>query len=135
MAATAVACILVAGAVRAVLPSDAFSVAWTHSVQRSQWEERYRVLTGGLVLEEARVEGSGAGMEAGTDAVLRDGWWTWAPRQNLRSITLTVSSYAGDYRICTAARCTALRELVGPTPEGTAVEITSCAPGVSAPEH
>jgi hypothetical protein len=126
MAVAAVACILIAGAVRAVLPGDTFTVAWAHSVQRSQWEERYRVLPDALVLDEARVQGSGAGMEAGEHAVLRDGWWTWQPRQRFPSITLTVSSFTGDYRICTVARCAALRELAGTTTEGAAVEIAPC---------
>ncbi len=126
MAIAALACILVAGAVRAVLPGDTFTVAWTHSVQRSQWEERYRVLPEAMVLDEARVQGSGAGMEAGEHAVLRDGWWTWQPRQRLSAITLTVSSFTADYRICTAEGCTALRDLAGTTTEGEAVEIAPC---------
>ncbi|MEZ5450817.1 MAG: DUF1850 domain-containing protein [Thiolinea sp.] len=33
----------------------------------------------GLQLLQARVKGSGAGMEPGDDAVLKDGWWVWQP--------------------------------------------------------
>lgn len=127
-----VLCVLVAGVVRATLPGDAMTVSWTHSVQRTQWEERYRLSEGGLVLEEARVQGSGAGMEAGENAVRRDGWWTWQPQLNLPAVTLTRSSYAGDYTICSASACTTLAQLAGPTAEGAAVVIAPC-PGVAAP--
>ncbi len=36
-------CILVAGVVRATLPGQEFTLAWDHSVQKTRWEERYRV--------------------------------------------------------------------------------------------
>ncbi|MEP7208224.1 MAG: DUF1850 domain-containing protein [Casimicrobiaceae bacterium] len=121
-----VLCVLVAGAVRATLPGDAMTVSWTHSVQRTQWEEHYRLSEGGIVLEQARVQGSGAGMEAGEHAVRRDGWWTWQPQLRLYAVTLTRSSYAGDYTICSAAGCTTLAQLTGPTAEGAAVVIAPC---------
>jgi hypothetical protein len=70
-------CLVVAGVVRATLPDSGFTLAWEHSVQKTRWEERYRVDDGGLVLAEARVQGSGAGMEPPPGAVLRNGWWTW----------------------------------------------------------
>jgi len=119
-------CILVAGAVRSVLPADAFSLAWTHSVQRSRWEEHYRVRDGMLDLDQARVQGSGAGMEPGDDAVRRDGWWTWHPRRRLPAITLTASPYAADYTLCTVLGCATLGTLTGPVGNGTAVVIEPC---------
>lgn len=122
-----VLCVLIAGTVRATLPGDAFSIAWTHSVQRTQWEEHYRLRDGVIVLDEARVQGSGAGMEAGDDAVRRDGWWTWHPQLRLPALNLTQSSYAGDYTICSVDGCTALARLAGPAAEGAAVVIAPCA--------
>lgn len=73
MAAHAV-CLIVAGALRAMVPADDFSLGWQHSVRKTRWEERYRVEDQTLLLFEARVQGSGAGMEAGNGAVLRNGW-------------------------------------------------------------
>ncbi len=119
-------CILVAGVTRSVLPADAFSLAWTHSVERTRWEEHYRVRDGVLELDEARVQGSGAGMEPGDDAVRRDGWWIWHPGRRLPAITLTASTYAADYTLCTVKGCTTLGALTGAVRNGAAVVIAPC---------
>ena len=55
------ACLLIAGALRAIVPAQEFTVAWTHSVQKTRWEERYRVDGDALRLTEARIQSSGAG--------------------------------------------------------------------------
>lgn len=119
-------CLAIAGVLRTTLPGDTFTLAWSHSVQHSEWQEDYRATPTGLVLEEARVQGSGAGMEPAADAVLREGWWRWHPRRSLPFLTLTVSSFTSDYRICTAAGCRELRSLVGPFDDGAAVTISPC---------
>jgi hypothetical protein len=126
------ACLFVSGALRATIPASEFSVAWIHSVARTRWEERYRVEDGALRLVVARVQGSGAGMEPGADAVLRDGWWTWTPRiAPLREVRLTLSSYTQGYDLCWRDRCQTLRSLVGPPAgpalaDGTSVELRAC---------
>lgn len=112
MAAHAV-CLFVAGVLRATVPADDFMLAWQHSVQKTQWEERYAVEDEGLRLFEARVQGSGAGMEAGDAAVLRNGWWTWQPDIRIAALILSASHYTPDYLICTARRCQTLRDIVG----------------------
>jgi hypothetical protein len=66
-------CLLVAGALRAMLPTTEFTLAWTHSVQKTRWEERYRVAGSDLQLVEARIQSSGAGMDPPPQARLRDG--------------------------------------------------------------
>ena len=66
-------CMGLAGAVWAQLPVAEFTLAWDHSVEKVRWEEDYRVTAAGLLLGEARVRGSGAGMEPPANAVLRDG--------------------------------------------------------------
>ena len=53
----------------------AFTLAWNHTIEKIRWEEDYRVTPDGLLLGEARVKGSGAGMEIPDDAELRDGAW------------------------------------------------------------
>jgi hypothetical protein len=125
-----VACLLVAGALRAVVPAQDFTVAWTHSVQKTRWEERYRVDGERLRLVEARIQGSGAGMDPPPDAVFRDGWWTWQPAlPALPELRLTLSSYTRGYDLCWDGRCHSLRRLVSSAaryPDGSVVQVKPC---------
>jgi hypothetical protein len=54
---------LAAGALVVALGGDEITLRWRHSVQKTLWEEVWRDTPGGLRLIEARVEGSGAGMD------------------------------------------------------------------------
>ncbi|MEO8305053.1 MAG: DUF1850 domain-containing protein [Betaproteobacteria bacterium] len=121
-------CLIVAGVVRATLPHAEFTLAWDHSVEKTRWEERYRPEGTALVLVEARVKGSGAGMEPPPEAMLRNGWWTWAPHTTFAELRLTRSSYARDYTVCGGGRCSELGRLVGPTRQGEVVVFKSCMP-------
>lgn len=121
-------CLLVAGVVRATLPASEFTLAWTHSVQKTRWEERYRFDGNGLLLVEARVESSGAGMEPPPEARLVDGFWTWRPRRHLPALRITRSGYTADYRLCWNGGCRELGSMIGATPEGTVVDVAPCAP-------
>ncbi|HSC23767.1 MAG TPA: DUF1850 domain-containing protein [Casimicrobiaceae bacterium] len=133
------ACLFVAGALRVVVPAHDFTVAWMHSVARTAWEEHYRVEGSGLRLVQARIQGSGAGMEPPPDAQFREGWWTWRPSlAPLPEIRLTLSSFTRDYDLCWDGRCRRLSRLVAPRhsharakdppiAEGTVVEIRACA--------
>ena len=62
-------CLGLAGVVWASLPLQQFTLAWQHSIEKTRWEEDYRVTSSGLVLGEARVRGNGAGMEIPDGAV------------------------------------------------------------------
>lgn len=122
-------CLGLAGAVWASLPVPVFTLAWTHTIERIRWEEDYRVTPEGLLLGEARVRGSGAGMEIPDGAVLEDGSWRYRralpPLQPLR---LGRTPEAGDYQLCFDGRCHALAEWLGPPQaERPAVELWSCA--------
>ena len=120
-------CIIVAGVLRATLPASEFTLAWVHSVQKSRWEERYRVARDGLTLVGARVEGSGAGMEPPPEATLHDGWWSWAPMTTVAELRLTESRYAADYTLCWRDRCQTLAELAGHTGQAAVVTLRPCA--------
>ncbi len=105
---------LVAGVLRASVPATEFTLEWKHSVQQTQWLESYRIERGMLVLVEARVEGSGAGMEPGANARFDGRGWVWQPAgAPLRSIDLAHSTFGGDYQLCSDARCSTLRDLTG----------------------
>ena len=67
------------GARTVVIAATAFTLSWTHTVELVAWEEDWLVTADGLEIVEARVKGSGAGMEPPEGAVLRDGWWHYAP--------------------------------------------------------
>ncbi len=119
-------CLLVAGAIVATLPDRTFTLAWTHSVEKTRWSERYRVEGNALRLTEASVEGSGAGMEPAPDAALRDGVWQWRTDQSVTELVLRRSPFAPDYTICSAGACRELGALVGPRTDDAIVIVRPC---------
>ena len=107
-------CVLLDG-VRTLHAVSVFTLAWTHSVEHVRWEESWRVGEAGLVIEEARVRGSGAGMEPGEDAVFDGHWWRWRPSLPAQTEILLARSGAtgGQWQLCTANGCTTLPETPG----------------------
>jgi len=99
-------CIL-AGGKMVALAVTAFTLSWTHSVQKTEWREDWSVTPAGLQLTKAAVKGSGAGMEPGDDAVLKDGWWVWTPElPPQRSVHLAASGVTPSaWRLCHARGC------------------------------
>jgi hypothetical protein len=117
-----------AGIVAAFASAASFTLSWEHTAERVRWEEDYRVEGYRLVLTEARVKGSGAGMEPPADAVLRDGWWHYDPGLlPLPELRLTLSS-VGDYTLCWAGRCWPLSSLVAPSEDGDILVMRVCDP-------
>jgi hypothetical protein len=106
----------IAGAVTLRLAVTAFTLGWTHSVEHLRWEEDWRVTPAGLELVEARVRGSGAGMEPPDGARLVDGWWTWRPdRPPLPELLLAASGATGaGWSLCAGGRCFDLGAAPGP---------------------
>jgi hypothetical protein len=121
-------CLLVAGVVRATLPTAEFTLAWDHSVEKTRWEEHYQLDGDALMLVLARVQGTGAGMEPPPSATLEGGWWTWRPLTRVPALRLTLSPYTADYALCRRGTCSALAALVGAAGETTVVTIERCAP-------
>lgn len=102
----------VAGAKTFVLATSAFTLSWTHSVQKTLWEEHWRVEKGGLRIVEARVEGSGAGMEAGEGAKFDGRFWRWKPSlPRLPELLLRRSDAVPQgWTLCAAGRCRAIAD-------------------------
>lgn len=67
-----------AGIIR--LSVAAFTLSWTHSVEKTRWEEDWAVGRGMLAITRARIEGMGAGMEMPADAVREGRFWRWTPQ-------------------------------------------------------
>jgi hypothetical protein len=85
---------------------SAMTLAWTHSVEKTLWEEDWRAGPAGLELVEARVQGSGAGMEPPPGARLVDGAWRWRPSLPPQvEVVMRRSGATADWRICVAGQC------------------------------
>lgn len=125
-------CLATAGVVKS-LAVTTFMLAWTHSVEKIEWQEDWRVTPQGLEIVEARVKGSGAGMEALPDAPLIDGWFRWKPQLPvLPQVALRNSGMTGEWRLCTDGKCQELSAILG-RPLGTAIiTISVCKPDQTA---
>jgi hypothetical protein len=105
---------LAAAGLAVELAISSFTLAWTHTVEKTEWQEDWRVEDGRLVLAEARVQASGAGMEPPADARLVDAFYLWRPNvPPLTEIVLRRAPEAGDWRLCADGRCAALVEWLG----------------------
>jgi hypothetical protein len=106
-------CLASTGTIKA-LSLAAFALAWTHSIEKIDWQEDWRVTSSGLQLVQARVKGSGAGMEPPPEARLVDGWFQWKPeRPPMHEVMLGNSGAAGEWRLCHDGACRTLSEIVG----------------------
>jgi len=106
-------CLASAGAVK-TLAVAAFTLVWTHSIEKVDWQEDWRVTPQGLELLHARVKGSGAGMEPPPDARLVGGWFVWdLHRPPLPEVVLGNSGAAGEWRLCEGGACRTLSEILG----------------------
>lgn len=118
-------CVTTAAGVLALAVAD-FTLSWTHSVERTEWEEHWRVTPAGLTLAEARVRGSGAGMEPPENAQLIDGWWVYTPALPPQSSLALAASgtTGGGWTLCADGACRTLGAKPGP-----AIRFSACAGG------
>lgn len=107
-------CIL-AGGKTLTLAISAFTLAWSHSVEKTRWEENWRIAPDGLEIVEARVKGSGAGMEPPEGAVLENGWWVYAPRlPPMPELLLAASGATKEgWSLCAEDQCTIIGAAAG----------------------
>ncbi|MBL8588792.1 MAG: DUF1850 domain-containing protein [Methylobacteriaceae bacterium] len=116
---------LTAGATATRLAVAAFTLAWTHSVEKTRWEEDWRIEATTLVAVEARVKGSGAGMEPGPDARFDGTWWRWTPRlPPAREISLRRSDALPEgWTLCVDGGC---RTIAGAGESADVVVLSAC---------
>lgn len=111
------------GSATVVIPTHKFTLSWIHTVERVPWEEDYVIKNGALVIEEARVRRSGAGMDPPNGAIWSGGWWHYQPSlPPLGEVLLANSTFAGGYTVCWGGKCRPLNELVA---AGTPVRISA----------
>jgi len=125
-------CLATAGVVKSLAVAS-FMLTWTHSVEKTEWQEDWRVTPQGLEIVEARVKGSGAGMEPPPEARLVEGWFRWKPQlPMLPEVALGNSGLAGEWRLCTDGKCQELSAILG-RPLGVSVTTMSvCKPDQTA---
>ncbi|RAI02602.1 DUF1850 domain-containing protein [Acuticoccus sediminis] len=104
---------LLAGALAVPLMADTVTLAWSHSVEHVRWEETWQDAPDGLHLVEARVKGSGAGMDPPPEATFKDGFWRWTPHLGpLGEVILRRSGATDDWRVCRDGECVPVGTLV-----------------------
>jgi hypothetical protein len=119
-------CVAAGGAVVA-LALQSFTLAWTHSIEKIRWEEDWRVDGTRLVLVEARVRGSGAGMEPPAGSILEHGVWRYDPHlPPLEVLRLTHSHYAAGYELCHDGACAPLADAAPRVGDGDVIELRAC---------
>jgi Uncharacterized conserved protein len=105
-------CLAAAGLV-VHLGTAALTLGWTHSVEKTVWEEDWRLTGQGLVMAQARVKGSGAGMDPAPEARLIDGFWRWTPSLPPQdTVTMRRSPAVADWYVCVEQACRPLAQLV-----------------------
>lgn len=118
---------IAAGKLLAVLPIASFTLAWTHSIEKTRWEEDWQIEGHQLSISEARIKGSGAGMEPPADARLKDGVWHYRPKLAPNDhFLLAHSSYTKGYELCIATRCQPLADLLPGIDDSATIELSVC---------
>jgi hypothetical protein len=91
----------------AKIAAAAFTLSWSHSVEKTRWEEDWIIANGALNIIEARVEGSGAGMEPGAQARFDGTFWRWKPQTPpLKELRLMQTSGSREgWTLCANGAC------------------------------
>ena len=119
---------LSAGAAVATLAVNAFTLAWMHSIEKTRWEEDWRIEDRQLRVVAARIAGSSAGMEPPADAILHDGTWHYRPAlPPLPQVLLSHSPYAGSYELCVAGGCRPIADYLPGLPAQATLRLAACA--------
>jgi hypothetical protein len=119
-------CLAAAGVVL-FLPLETFTLAWSHSIEKIRWEEDYRIVGNRMVIDEARIRGTGAGMEPPEGAVLRDGVWRYRPElAPLARLHLARWPGVADYELCFDGACRTVARLAGPAENTAHVDLYPC---------
>ncbi|KAA3651387.1 MAG: DUF1850 domain-containing protein [Proteobacteria bacterium] len=108
------------------LPATQFTLAWMHSIEKIRWEEDWRLDDGMMTLREARVRGSGAGMEPPPGARLVDGVWHYQVLRREPALHLTHSPFTAGYTLCAAGRCQPLTDWLPGLPEIARIDVGQC---------
>ena len=106
---------IVAGDTLLALAAAAFTLSWTHSVERTEWWESWQIADGKLQVIEARVEGAGAGIAVPAGARMTPQGWVFRPETApLTRLVLAASGTTpSGWTLCTDAGCHELGATAG----------------------
>lgn len=123
-------CLALLGGPPVRVGAERFTLSWTHSIEKVEWREDWAVGPDGLRVVEARVKGSGVGMEPAEGAALRDGWWVYVPALPPQErVVLAASGFTADHTLCAAGLCKSLADWVRRPPgDDRPVEMSACPP-------
>ena len=104
-------CIL-AAAKTSIVAASLFTLSWSHSVEKIEWQEDWKIENSYLEIIEARVQGSGAGMDPPEGSKLKQGWWTYKPNQiKVKELLLATSdTNLENWKICFNGNCQILKK-------------------------
>ncbi|TPW26118.1 DUF1850 domain-containing protein [Pararhizobium mangrovi] len=90
-----------------MLAAMSFTLSWTHSVEKITWSEHWALTDAGLVVTQASVEGSGAGMDPPPDARFVDGRYVYTPDLPPQKELILAASGAtvGGWTLCSGGTC------------------------------
>ncbi|WMT89832.1 DUF1850 domain-containing protein [Pelagibacterium sp. H642] len=109
-------CIAAGGKIIA-LAATTFSLSWTHSVERTLWQEQWIVREGKLAITQATVQGSGAGIGLPDNAVRSEDGWSYTPDlPPLERLSLAASGATPSaWTLCADGQCLELGAAAGDT--------------------
>ena len=92
----------------------AFTLVWTHSVEKVDWQEDWRITPGGLRTGAGPRQGFRRRHGAAAGGAAVDGWFQWQPRRApMPEVVLGNSGAAGEWRLCHDGSCRTLSEIFG----------------------
>lgn len=102
---------IAAGQFAVAIYAPTFTLSWEHSIEKVEWRETWRVGTATMQIVEARIKGTGAGMEPPPDAILDEGWYRYVPKSPpMERLVLPDSGFTKPMRFCLAdEKCHTLR--------------------------
>jgi hypothetical protein len=107
-------CIATGGNILA-LATTTFALSWTHSVERTDWRESWRIIGDRLQLVEASVEGPGAGIALPAGAEMTPRGWVFTPElPPLPRLVLAASGMThSGWTLCAGSACRELGTAAG----------------------
>jgi len=117
---------LASGLLGARIAVASFTLAWLHSVEKVRWEEDWRVDEAELVLVEARVRGSGAGMEPPPGARFERGVWRYPGTVRPAQLDVAHSPYTSGYELCADGRCRPLAAYLPGLADSATIRLAPC---------
>ena len=104
-------CIL-SGAKLTTVAASLFTLSWTHSVEKIEWHEKWGLMNSHLKMIEARMQGSGAGMDPPEGSIFSDGWWIYSPKEfKIKELLLSTSNtQIENWKICYNGTCKILKK-------------------------